>query len=191
MIATPFILDWIAPSGLNWENLSNISQTYGGLSTLISTTALVGVIASISYQAKQNQIQNQEAQRSTHRELLILSLTDPTLLACWEPPRNPVTHEGYKRIGFVNLVMSAWITDFRLNRTSEGAALVTLRDHFRGEVARAHWAEGGEKWRAFSAAQHGDVLGVRFIDLVDQAYREAITAGPPTAADDYFIDSGP
>ncbi|MFJ8006254.1 DUF6082 family protein [Streptomyces fagopyri] len=189
VIVTPFILNWIAPSGLNWGKLSNISQTYGGLSTLISTAALVGVVASISYQARQDRIQNQEAQRSAHRELLILSLNDPELLTCWEPPLIPVTREGYRKIAFVNLVMGAWITDFRLGRTSEGATLGNLRDHFRGQVARAHWAEGGEKWRAFSEAQHRDTLGLRFIDLVDQAYREAIAAGPPVAEADYFIDS--
>ncbi|UXY29895.1 DUF6082 family protein [Streptomyces sp. HUAS TT20] len=179
----------MAPSGLNWGKLSNISQTYGGLSILVSTAALIGVVASISYQARQVRIEHQEGQRAWHRELILWSLNDPELLTCWEPPRIPVSRERYKKILFVNLIMAAWITDLRLRRTSEGAALANLRDHFRGEVARAHWAEGREKWRAFSEAQEGDALGLRFVDLADQAYREAITAGPPVTEDDYFRDS--
>ncbi|MCX4988484.1 MULTISPECIES: DUF6082 family protein [unclassified Streptomyces] len=185
---TPFILNWMAPSGLNWGKLSNISQTYGGISILISTAALIGVIASISFQARQVRIEHQEGQRSAHRELILWSLSDPELLTCWEPPRIPVSRERYKKILFVNLIMAAWITDFRLRRTGEGATLANLREHFRGEVARAHWAEGREKWRAHSEVQEGDTLGLRFVDLADQAYREAIATEPPVAEEDYFRD---
>ncbi|WP_432171828.1 DUF6082 family protein [Streptomyces sp. 1222.5] len=171
---------------MNWGRLSDVSQTYGGLSILISTAALIGVVLSISHQARQVRIEHQEAQRTAHRELILWSLSHTEFLTCWEPLSSPVTKERYKKILYVNLIMGFWLTDFRLQRVSDKATLINLRNHFRGEVARAHWSEGRAVWRAFSEAQSGDSAGLRFVDLADQAYREADAAGPPVAEDDYF-----
>ncbi|MEV7325292.1 DUF6082 family protein [Streptomyces sp. NPDC093970] len=183
---TPFFLDWVAPAHLNWGRLSDVSQTYGGLSILISAAALVGVVVSISHQARQVRIEHQELQRTAHRELILWSLSNPEFLTCWGPVNIPITQQRYKKIVYVNLIMGFWLTDFRLQRVSDKATLVNLRDHFRGEIARAHWSESKGKWRAFSEAQKGDVAGLRFVDLADQAYNEAVVAGPPVMEDDYF-----
>ncbi len=53
VILSPFALRVLATSfGLNWSNLSNIGQTYGAVSALITALALGGVVVSLLYQAR-------------------------------------------------------------------------------------------------------------------------------------------
>ncbi|MFD8910610.1 DUF6082 family protein [Streptomyces sp. NPDC059575] len=190
VVITPFLLKWLAPSGLNWNELSDISQTYGGLSILVSAAALIGVVASLSYQAKQVRIEHQEAHRSAHRELILRALSDQEFLTCWGPLSAPVPRERYKKLLFTNLIVGFWSTNFRLGRTSEAVMLNDLKQHFRGEIARAHWAEARERWRASFEPRAADRLGRKFVDLMDQAYGEATAAGPAVSESDYFTDSG-
>jgi hypothetical protein len=44
ILATPFLLESVAPNGHNWERLSSISQTYSAMSVLFSAAALLGVV---------------------------------------------------------------------------------------------------------------------------------------------------
>jgi hypothetical protein len=50
VILSPFALTWLQSINKNWSQLSNIGQTYGAISALVSSLALGGVIASLIYQ---------------------------------------------------------------------------------------------------------------------------------------------
>ncbi|MEU5002055.1 DUF6082 family protein [Streptomyces sp. NPDC021622] len=186
--ATPILLEAAAPDGMNWSQLSNVSQTYGALSVLFSAAALIGVIASLAYQARQTRITHEETQRSAHRELLLQAINDPSLMPCWEAPLRgmPMTQEGIRRQMFTNLIVNTWRTDFRLKRTGEAAMRVILDDHFQGEIARIHWERNRANWREYAAAE-GDARSRRFVELADEVHARAVAAGPPIAADDYYL----
>jgi hypothetical protein len=50
VILSPLVLRLLASSfNLNWSNLSNIGQTYGAVSALITALALGGVVISLLY----------------------------------------------------------------------------------------------------------------------------------------------
>ncbi|MFJ8493625.1 DUF6082 family protein [Streptomyces sp. NPDC094038] len=185
IVGTPFILNVLAPDDLNWGQLSNVSQTYGALSVLISAAALAGVAASLWYQARQTQIAQEAARRDAHRELIILALGDPSLLACWEPPQTPMTATRRKQILFTNLIVTNWESDFRLGNLGEAALRDMFDGHFQGEIAREHWVTGGPGWRA-SAELSADPMRRRFVEIADERYARAVAEGSPVAAAEYF-----
>ncbi|MER7171411.1 DUF6082 family protein [Streptomyces mesophilus] len=191
IVTTPFLLDAVAPDGLDWGRLSDVSQTYGAVSVFLSAAALLGVIASLAYQARQTRIAHEETQRSTHRELILQSINDPDLMPCWEPPvGRPVTRVQSRQILFVNLIVNSWRTDFRLRRTGDAAMTLILDGHFRGEIGRLHWQRNAAGWRAEAVAE-GDRRSRRFVELADEAYARAVSAGPPMATADYYLPAAP
>ncbi|MFG2385743.1 DUF6082 family protein [Streptomyces avermitilis] len=185
VLATPFALDALAPTDLEWGRLSDISQTYGAVSVLASAAALVGVALSLAYQARQTRIQNEETHASAHRELVLLSLSDPVYQVCWEPPNTPVTEERWRQLLVANLIVSMWSSDYKLSIMDDRTTLAVLGDYFRGEIGRAYWHNSGPSWHQYFDHSR-DARQRRFVSLADEAYNAAAAAGPPILARDYF-----
>ncbi|MET8683319.1 DUF6082 family protein [Streptomyces sp. NPDC004732] len=183
--ATPFLLSALAPHDLDWNRLSNISQTYGALSVLFSAAALVGVVLSISHHAQQTRIQNDESHRSAHRELTLLTLSDPDFLVCWEPPNTAVTQERWRQLLVSNLIVSMWSSDYKLNLYDEPTIRAVLEDYFRGEVGRAYWTNSGPSWRRLTASGTDRRLQ-KFVRISDEAFAAAVAAGPAVPSAEYF-----
>ncbi|WP_159083186.1 DUF6082 family protein [Streptomyces sp. P3] len=113
LVGAPLLLGRLTPAGTNWERLSDISQTYG---TPLSIAALAGVAVSLVYQSRQTAVTYAEAQRASHRQLVIMAIDDPELMVCWEPFTVPVTALDAKQIAYTNLIVSNWSADYRLRR---------------------------------------------------------------------------
>ncbi|MEV1006627.1 DUF6082 family protein [Streptomyces sp. NPDC049881] len=190
VLSTPFLLRAVAPSDTDWGQLSDVSQTYGALSVLISAAALVGVAASLTYQARQTRVEQEESARSAHRELVLLSLGDPVLRTCWEPPGAEVTADEWRRLAFTNLIMARWENSFRLRRTTEEQLRRLLANHFRGAPARTHWAQAGHGWRLHAEAG-GNRRARRFALLADECFHAAVARGAAVAPEDYFLPDTP
>ncbi|MFJ2005543.1 DUF6082 family protein [Streptomyces chartreusis] len=186
LFCAPVLLKWAAPGDMDWGELSDISQTYG---TPLSAAALLGVIISLAYQARQTTVEREEAQRAGYRELILWSMNDPDLIPCWQPFDTPVTAVRWKQLAYTNLIMNAWRTDYRLRRAGSKATRTLLETHFRGELARAHWENSRATWRRYAVAE-GTRRGIRFVDLVDEAYEEATTSGPAILASSYLAPPG-
>ncbi|MBL1085171.1 hypothetical protein JK359_24905 [Streptomyces actinomycinicus] len=189
ILATPFALSSLAPEGTDWERLSAVSQTYGAVSVFISAAALAGVALSLAYQARQTRIQNGEAHRSAHRELVLLTLSDPAYQVCWEPPNTPMTQERWKQLLVANLIVSMWSTDYKLGLMDDHLLRAVLEDYFRGEIGRAYWHNSGPSWHRYFA-RSGDRHERRFLALAEDAYRTAVAAGPAVPAAEYFRPPG-
>ncbi|MFE7789456.1 DUF6082 family protein [Streptomyces sp. NPDC057460] len=185
ILSTPFLLERAAPAGKDWDELSAVSQTYGAASVFFSAAALLGVVASIAYQARQTSITNQEAQRASHRQLLLVALEHPELQACWEPMSGVRSEDQARKVLYTNLIVSNWSADYRLRRANEPAARVQLEVHFQGEAARDHWAVCAATWRRYATAE-GDHRGLHFVDLMDEMYEQALAAGPAVPSASYF-----
>ncbi|MGH3381602.1 MAG: DUF6082 family protein [Actinoallomurus sp.] len=65
----------------HWERLSFIGQTYGAASAVISVLALVGIVATLSYQAREVKLSREEARRQAIGDLL------PPVMVQVEPQR--------------------------------------------------------------------------------------------------------
>ncbi|QKZ20929.1 DUF6082 family protein [Streptomyces chartreusis] len=177
ILATPFLLESVAPDGHNWERLSSISQTYSAMSVLFSAAALLGVVVSIRHQAKQTNIANEEAQRAWHRELVLFLVQHPELRPATDAPRVPTTELQARQMMISNLFLASWHSDYLLHRSNSQRLRVTLQLHFRSALAREHWARASTTWRQ-TAETHSNPRHVGFVDLVDEAYAAAVAAGP-------------
>ncbi|WP_367881038.1 DUF6082 family protein [Streptomyces sp. P3] len=73
----------------------------------------------------------------------------------------------------------------RLKRFNDAALRVRCETHFRGEIARKHWENGGADWRRFAEAIGTPRLR-RFVSAMDTAYAAAVASGPPRLSSSYF-----
>src|SRR5881227_922280 len=69
----------------HWERLSFIGQTYGAASALISVLALVGIVVTLTYQAREVKLSREEARRQAIGDLLKMAMEDTDLDECWGP----------------------------------------------------------------------------------------------------------
>ncbi|MEU6317437.1 DUF6082 family protein [Streptomyces sp. NPDC047009] len=178
----PILILEIAPSGTDWGKLSEVSQVY---SALLSAAAFLGVAAALTYQARQTALANAEAARVSHRELMAMTLNDPTFMACWAPDFTALSAEEARQIIFTNLIVSEWSSQFRLRQLNDDTLLLLFLSHFRGEVARKHWELSREPRRQSYEAQ-GDLKGMQFVSIADRAFAQATTEGPATPPTAYF-----
>ncbi|MFJ3794741.1 DUF6082 family protein [Streptomyces sp. NPDC090088] len=185
ILITPFLLEGVAPSSKDWQKLSNISQAYGALSVFFSAAALLGVVASLAHQSRQTEVSIEQAIRASHQNVIELVLSDPDLMAGGEPPPVEMTQRQARQAILANLFVSNWLATYRLNRMTDDALRVLLAHHFKGEVPRLHWAAAGEHWQQLASASKAR-KEVRFVSIVNEMYRQAVSQGPPTPASSYF-----
>jgi Family of unknown function (DUF6082) len=75
---SPFALRAVSGvPGIDWLLLSDVGQTYGAASAILSGIALVGVSASLAAQVRQVRADRIRAVREQHAELLRLTMTEP------------------------------------------------------------------------------------------------------------------
>ena len=86
VIFSPFALATLVHLKVNWLELSNIGQTYGAVSALLSSLALAGVIASLLYQSRSNKNAVEQRVRTLQFDLLRMAMTDPTLMTASGAP---------------------------------------------------------------------------------------------------------
>jgi hypothetical protein len=166
--------------GIDWAELSNVGQTYGAASAVLSAVALLGVSLSLLVQARQARTERTRISRERHIELLQIILNDPDIyypvtsgqkLSTIDAKRQMFSNMWvqYARVGFVMGVLS-----------EEDVRVDILRPAFEGEPMRKWWADvrKGLEGRAVEGRKER-----RFIRLVDEEYRKAVSAGPSTAPD--------
>ncbi|GAA3836101.1 hypothetical protein GCM10022403_080880 [Streptomyces coacervatus] len=183
--ATPFLLRHAAPSRTDWAELADVSQTYAAVSTFFSGIALIGVVASLAYQARQVHNDREDAQLAAHRELTLRLLDDPDLLVCWGPPPRPIPVKRAKQHAYVNLIVSFWHADYIVGRLSEEVVRGAAAHLFRGEIGREFWDMQGENWK--STASTRGRRSERFVELVDEGFVRARAAGPPIPTSLFYL----
>src|SRR2546430_12427958 len=83
VVLSPFLLGALGGFGVNWTRLSEIGQTYGAVSAVLSALALGAVAMSVSIQARQARAEQIQAVRGFHLDLVRLQLDDlATYMPC-------------------------------------------------------------------------------------------------------------
>ena len=167
--------------GINWAELSNVGQTYGAASAILSAIALLGVSLSLLVQARQARTERVRITRERHMELLQIILEDP---GTYYPVTAGEQHStidtkqlmfsniliSYARVGFVTGVLS-----------KEDVRADILQPAFAGEPMKKWWA-GARKGLDGRIVE--DRRERRFIQLVDEEYLKAVSVRPPSIAPD-------
>ncbi|MGW2270536.1 DUF6082 family protein [Streptomyces yangpuensis] len=165
--------------------IENRTQAFSAASVLIAGIALAGVAASLTLQGQQAKAARDERDRSTHRQMIYLTMGDRALAECLEPPNVAMPFERYRQIIFANLIMGRWYAAYQLGDVDESTLRYTLERHFRGEIGRSHWEYGRHDWLrgAIGGRQR---KAATFVKIVEDSYRAAVDAGPAMPAADYF-----
>ncbi|MFF4696179.1 DUF6082 family protein [Streptomyces chattanoogensis] len=183
LVATPFVLSAIAPTGYDWNRLSDISQVYGAVSIVLSSAALAGVALSLVFQLRQSRTSDEQAVRDSHLQLTSLVLDNPELLRAWSPPAEPVPFLRHQQHMVSSLALGELLHRFRIGHLSVAKLTVKLDSHFLHEIAREHWLREGAGW--LRTMQAGDRRDLAFVRLTQERYEAAVSAGPPAA--DVFL----
>jgi hypothetical protein len=182
VVLSPFLLSGLTGVGsVPWTRLSEIGQTYGAISAVLSALALGGVAVSLFIQARQARASEIQAVRGYHLELVRLQLDDlPTYLPCWGPLDLPGATAQRRHI-YTNLMFAYGSMGYGVGEISEPLLRNMLAGMFRGEFARRYWVAARGAWVASAAERR---RGHRFVAIVDDEHRQAVAAGPPALTDE-------
>lgn len=86
VIFSPLAISELAHFRMNWLQLSNIGQTYGAVSALLSSLALASVAVSLLYQSRDNQNAREQTTRMLQFELIRMAMSDPSLMTASGAP---------------------------------------------------------------------------------------------------------
>ncbi len=125
----------------NWERLSFIGQTYGAASAIVSVLALVGIVLTLSYQAREAKLAREETRRQAVGELLRMAMEDPDLDECWGPVPSPDDPKTRKQLLYTNMIVSEWSLSYGTGALPERRLRVIASEMFHGRVGRAYWRD--------------------------------------------------
>lgn len=163
---SPLALDVFQGEARYWERLSFIGQTYGAASALLSVVAIIGVIATLVYQAREVKVAREEARRAAMSDLLKMAMQDPDFNECWGPTGLDEPFTDQRQHMYVNLILSQWQVSFETGALGEKRLRVIAAEMFRGRVGRKFWADAREVRLATTENRRAQ----RFHQVLDEAY---------------------
>ena len=159
---------------LNWGELSNVGQTYGAVSALLSTLALVGVVVSVFLQRRETRFSRIEASRTRHHELMMLGMEHPSYFKIFGAPQD-VSVDVWHSFVYINMHLQFWQMLWEFSDMSETELRFHAQGMFNSSLGREYWDRyGGERLRNDNTKKERE-----FDKALDVIYREAIALGPP------------
>jgi hypothetical protein len=161
--------------------LSNIGQTYGAVSAILSSLALGGILASLLYQARDTRNAREQTARTLQLELIRMELNDPSLMTAMGAPWDvdiPSESASIREFLYVQLWVSVWGGNYDIGELPESAVRhFAAHELFRGRAGRTYWAAVGQLQIANSKGRRN-----HFFRLLDEEYKKAISSGVPVAS---------
>ncbi|MFG2071685.1 DUF6082 family protein [Nonomuraea maritima] len=174
LLLSPIVLGDVADlvPASRWRLLSEVGQAYGAAATLISTAALVGVVASVAMQARSARIAATQAMRTTHLELARLIIEDPTLSQAAGEGWTGASDDLPIRLHFlINQWMVHHRSAFELGMVEAHVVRAGARNVFKGEAGRRFWTEA----RTYFQSEATSRRKCAFYHLVNDEFIKAET----------------
>ncbi|MGN9913619.1 DUF6082 family protein [Phytohabitans sp. LJ34] len=185
VFASPALLTWLSERPYEWERLSAVGEAYGGVAPVFSSVALVAVAVSLLLQWRQSRVALLYSNRMQQLELAKLSLDNTEFL--YVEGADVMNDPDVKYKVYANLMVAFWATAWDLRRVDS----VNLR---RG-AARLFESEVAREWWPGSRLSYARTRrGKKFVDLLDEEYASAVSAGPgfrfdpPVPTDEPAVD---
>ena len=169
---SPLALGVFHGATAQWERLSFIGQTYGAASAIISVLALVGVVLTLGYQARETKRAREETRRQAIADLLKMAMEDPDLDECWGPMPAPDDQKSRKQQLCTNMIIAAWEMSYETGATPEHRLRYNANEMFSGEVGRTFWRNSRESRLSTSANRRER----RFHQILDEEYQRILAA---------------
>lgn len=167
---SPIALGLFHGATSRWERLSFIGQTYGAASAVISVLALVGVVATFAFQAKEIKRAREETRRQANVDLLEMAMHDPDLDECWGPLPSPSDARTRKQQLYVNMIVSEWSMSFEIGILPERRLRRISREMFQGTPGRDYWRRVRELRLSTSESRRRR----RFHEILDEEYTRVL-----------------
>lgn len=177
---SPISLRVLEDLSKNWGKLSNVGQAYGAISALISSLALVGIVASLLYQARAGQTAREQAIRTLQQDLIRMEMEDPTLMTAMGAPWGlpiPAESTRLREHLYIHMWTSFWAGNYAVGEVTAAAVRKMVRGElFNSTAGRAYWAAVREN---VLATNEGKYRG--FARIVDKEYQKVIADNIPAA----------
>ncbi|MES9541602.1 DUF6082 family protein [Actinomadura sp. NPDC000600] len=171
--ASPWALRAFGGPTARWERLSFIGQTYGAASALLAALALIGIAATLIFQAHDTKIAREEARRIAIAELLKMAMDDPALDEAWGPVPADADRKARRQLMYVNMIISEWQMSFETKALPETRLRAISHEMFSGRPGRAFWEEA----RQVRLNTAGSKRARRFHEILDEEY--GLAPAPP------------
>ncbi|WP_433472784.1 DUF6082 family protein [Spirillospora sp. CA-142024] len=167
--ASPWALRAFEGPTARWERLSFIGQTYGAASALLAAVALVGIVATLIFQARETKIAREEARRIAIAELLKMAMDAPDLDAAWGPVPEGEDRKARRQLMYINMIISEWQMSFETKALPETRLRAISREMFSAHPGRSYWREAREVRMSTSET----IRARRFHQILDEEYNRA------------------
>ncbi|GAA0212465.1 hypothetical protein GCM10009527_005560 [Actinomadura nitritigenes] len=172
--ASPWALRAFSGPTSRWERWSFIGQTYGAASALLSVLALIGIVATLIFQAHDTKIAREEARRIAIAELLKMAMDDPALDEAWGPVPEGDDRKARRQLMYINMIVSEWQMSYETKALPEVRLRAISREMFSGRPGRAYWEEA----RRVRLNTSADKRARRFHEILDEEYDRAPVPPP-------------
>lgn len=177
--ASPLALGWLSGDrGYDWTELSNIGQSYGATSALLSGIALLAVAFTTYSQVRESRMARREANRMMHLEIVKIGLDNPTYLRLWGGLREST--EQIRETAYTNLIVNYWYHQVLAGVLSNAELDAYLRTLFQEESGRRYWLQARDAWlsQGFTSTR----AGKRFVQTAVAAFEMTTVAPTSTPA---------
>lgn len=181
LLVSPFVMILIARSDdtVDWDKLSDISQTFGVASALLSGLALAGLALSVLLQTRQLKIGQFQGMRAMQLELMRMLLEDPALAAI-SPKTHNISRKQWRREIYINLLFKYLEMGYAIGYVGEEGLRGHIREQLDVPSARQFWKRSRQLWDVSATSP----TRRRFFNLVDGEYHAAVDRHrtPPAAS---------
>jgi len=170
-LAAPFAMSWMAKWQLDWSELSDVGQAYGGVSALLSALALCAIAGSLILQQRQTKTAQVVAVTERHHDLLRLALEHPEFIYVDSPTG---VRADLPMVLYSNLTVSHWAMMWELGLLDEALLRKAASALFRHNTASVWWASIGPDWTRGRATPGG----TKFVRILMDEYKRLIDEPP-------------
>ena len=174
LFVSPVLLAAIdGASRFDWPKLSNIGQSYTGVSALFSAAALFAVARSVRLQATEHELARHESVRELQFRLFEIGLQDVDLAETYAPIRSFGADSVYrKQMLFLAMRFNYLRHAYVVNEVSSKELMTVLRhETFPSHFAQEFWDRSRRIWLLGAE----DYKVREFVDMVDSAYNHALS----------------
>jgi len=175
VVLAPIFLERLYRSDEDYSRISDIGQSYGAASAVVSTIALGVVMLGLMVQRRQLRNEQLRALSDTTDELVRRAMDDPVYQQCWG---GRIAPEGIEEdlFSFCNLVLRSWKRAWDLGDLTESQVRSYLANFFDSEIPRLFWQTHCE-WQMKGIARN---RRARLLAIINEEYLRAIRGGPPS-----------
>jgi hypothetical protein len=161
---------------VDWSRLSSIGQSFTAGATLISSFALVGVVASLRLQVRQFEIQQGQTIRQFQFDLLQLAMSDPLYASVVPVPLEAPNRDEYRRFVYITQWIRYWEFIYIAGETSSSSAEDELVELFKIPDNRIWWDLARPTWT--SGTVHMDEQRREFVRIIERAHSRSSLPTP-------------